>query len=416
MIGPGEILYTESTDWGRDWSEPVNISLSQWDGSTLPAIDIGSDDETHVVWQESYFGEGMAQGLVEIYYTSQGPFHTWTTPISISDATPMESMKPSIGTAVDMSSRILHVVWEDHSPGVGGEPTPYVAYRSHDPVGNTWTPPLGMLPARASGPVTGESPCVAVCGCNVPHVVWQTALPVLSRTPGETPTQAGTEVYYSYDMAPPGGFTPPELLSYTPDAPSILPVISVGQGCALDVAWNEGNGEVVRAHREVAPVWEIWYLESFTASPSMHPSLVTKRVGSPYLPGYDLLWNEEKGEADPAYEILCLHTTGLDPTGIEPGRKPRTIESFVLNAFPVPFSTSTRISFVLEDEREGELAVYNVNGQRVATLIRGRLQAGPHVTCWDGRDRAGVRLAGGVYFVRLTTGKEAATRKVVLLR
>ncbi len=408
MIGTGEIYYTESTDWGWDWSDPVNISLSQWDGSTLPAIDIGSDDETHVVWQETFGGEGIEQSLVEVYYTSKGLLHTWTAPISISDATPMESMKPSIATAVDFSSPILHVVWEDHSPSPIEDPSPYIAYRNHDPIGNTWTPTLDMPPARVSGPVTGTWPSVAVCGCNVPHVVWQTALPMLTST--------DTEVYYSYGSAPPGGFAPPEMLSNTTEAPSRLPVIAVGQGCALDVAWAEGDGEIVRAHREVAPVWESWYLESFTAKSSMNPSLVTKRVGSPYLPGYDLLWNEETGDADPAYKILCLHTSSLDPTGIDPGRKPGAIDGLVLHAFPVPFSTNTQISFVLDDEREGELAVYNVNGQRVATLLRGRLQAGPHVTHWDGRDRAGARLAGGIYFLRLTTEKETGTRKVVLLR
>jgi hypothetical protein len=38
------------------------------------------------------------------------------------------------------------------------------------------------------------------------------------------------------------------------------------------------------------------------------------------------------------------------------------------------------------------------------------------VTAWDGRDDAGARVASGVYFCKLDSGRSALMRKIVLLK
>jgi flagellar hook assembly protein FlgD len=52
----------------------------------------------------------------------------------------------------------------------------------------------------------------------------------------------------------------------------------------------------------------------------------------------------------------------------------------------------------------------------VRALVDGAMAAGLHDVPWDGRDDAGRGVAPGIYFVRLTAGDVAQTRKVARLR
>ncbi|MEW6755228.1 MAG: FG-GAP-like repeat-containing protein [Candidatus Latescibacterota bacterium] len=88
--------------------------------------------------------------------------------------------------------------------------------------------------------------------------------------------------------------------------------------------------------------------------------------------------------------------------------------------YPNPFNGSTVIRFSLPVPGVMELAVYNLAGQRVATLVRGQRPAGTHAVTWDGRDGEGQPLATGVYLCHLRAGGQAGgledTRKVLLAR
>jgi len=86
--------------------------------------------------------------------------------------------------------------------------------------------------------------------------------------------------------------------------------------------------------------------------------------------------------------------------------------------YPNPFNSSTVIRFALPEPQSVELAVYNLTGQRVATLTEGVREAGTYAVGWDGRDDDGRALASGVYLYRLQTGsgQEVEMRKLLLLR
>jgi flagellar hook assembly protein FlgD len=62
------------------------------------------------------------------------------------------------------------------------------------------------------------------------------------------------------------------------------------------------------------------------------------------------------------------------------------------------------------------VAIYDVTGRRLATLVDETLPAGRHSLTWNGRSDAGQSLAPGVYFCRMQTGRFAATRRLLLLR
>jgi hypothetical protein len=84
-------------------------------------------------------------------------------------------------------------------------------------------------------------------------------------------------------------------------------------------------------------------------------------------------------------------------------------------AMPNPFHGSMRMSFVVSDAAgaEVEMSVFDVAGRHVATLARGRYDAGPHVVQWDGRGLDGARARTGMYFVRGRIGSADVTTSVM---
>ena len=61
------------------------------------------------------------------------------------------------------------------------------------------------------------------------------------------------------------------------------------------------------------------------------------------------------------------------------------------------------------------MAIYNLVGQKVRTLVQGLQAAGEHTVEWDGRDSDGQRLESGMYLYRLKTPVFSQTRKMMLL-
>jgi pimeloyl-ACP methyl ester carboxylesterase len=96
------------------------------------------------------------------------------------------------------------------------------------------------------------------------------------------------------------------------------------------------------------------------------------------------------------------------------GRQPTTFD--LQQSFPNPFNGYTIIRFALPQSEIVALAVFNLAGQKVATLVDGTRAAGSHTVRWDGRDDYERQLASGVYLYRMQAGTQVATHKALLLR
>jgi hypothetical protein len=106
------------------------------------------------------------------------------------------------------------------------------------------------------------------------------------------------------------------------------------------------------------------------------------------------------------------------PTSVnEQGEASSVPMSYTLSQnYPNPFNSSTGISFTLPEQGEVQLCVYNLAGQKVATLAQGLRKAGMYTVRWDGRDDTGKELASGVFLYQMRAGKQVNTRKLLLLR
>jgi hypothetical protein len=84
--------------------------------------------------------------------------------------------------------------------------------------------------------------------------------------------------------------------------------------------------------------------------------------------------------------------------------------------YPNPFNPQTTIAFSLAQRANVHLAIYDVNGALVHTLVNGVRPAGPSSASWDGRDMNGALVSSGVYFYKLVAGGFTQTKKMVLLK
>ena len=83
--------------------------------------------------------------------------------------------------------------------------------------------------------------------------------------------------------------------------------------------------------------------------------------------------------------------------------------------YPNPFNPSTIIPYQLPTATHVRLEVFNLLGQRIATLVDGTRPAGFHTATWHATDGSGRAVAAGVYIYRMTVGEERQTGRMVLI-
>ncbi|MGE5399182.1 MAG: CHRD domain-containing protein [Ignavibacteriales bacterium] len=93
--------------------------------------------------------------------------------------------------------------------------------------------------------------------------------------------------------------------------------------------------------------------------------------------------------------------------------KPNTApRSFNLEQnYPNPFNPSTAIRFSVPNMGQVNLSIFNILGEKVATLINENMAAGSYEVKFDAS-----RLASGIYIYRLNAGNNISTKKMMLLK
>jgi hypothetical protein len=99
------------------------------------------------------------------------------------------------------------------------------------------------------------------------------------------------------------------------------------------------------------------------------------------------------------------------------GAAPATTAGFqVFHNFPNPFNPTTSISYLIPQDGEVAIRIYDVRGRIVREIVNERENAGPHVVRWDGRDERLAPAPSGVYFVRIAFKDATRTSKILLLK
>ena len=97
--------------------------------------------------------------------------------------------------------------------------------------------------------------------------------------------------------------------------------------------------------------------------------------------------------------------------GIDDYEFPVPKQMALFQNYPNPFNAATILNYMLPQSGAVTISVYNLLGQRVATIFEGDQQAGQHTITWDATD-----FPTGVYFARLKAGEYSESMKMVLLK
>jgi hypothetical protein len=84
--------------------------------------------------------------------------------------------------------------------------------------------------------------------------------------------------------------------------------------------------------------------------------------------------------------------------------------------YPNPFNPTTVIRYDIPEKCRVRIDIYDPSGKRIATLVDRDQEKGTYEVEWGGMGDTGNSIASGIYFCRLTAGKETISRKMVLLR
>jgi hypothetical protein len=139
----------------------------------------------------------------------------------------------------------------------------------------------------------------------------------------------------------------------------------------------------------------VFYAVIFNSSP----------VGLPYIAGLS------------PDEALFLQQAA-DETVLDVAEEPPSQpESFILfQNYPNPFNSGTMLLFEVKFEGPLELAIYNILGERIRTLVDSNKAAGRHCVRWDCADDKGLPVASGTYFAILVQEEDIKSTKLMLIK
>ncbi len=102
----------------------------------------------------------------------------------------------------------------------------------------------------------------------------------------------------------------------------------------------------------------------------------------------------------------------LTSRSVKAGLAPAAQESVeLIGNFPNPFTVSTTVAYRLTQSQNVELSVWDLSGQRLATLVSGVVSEGRHEVQFQADD-----LPSGTYFLRLQTPNRSVSRKMILAK
>jgi hypothetical protein len=83
--------------------------------------------------------------------------------------------------------------------------------------------------------------------------------------------------------------------------------------------------------------------------------------------------------------------------------------------YPNPFNQLATIPFTMAEESYVDIAIYNVLGERVNTLVHGTLSTGDHTTVWDATNAGNVGAMPGLYFCKMIVKNEVFVKRIELI-
>ncbi len=320
---------------------------------------------------------------------------------------------PILRSIVDVpgdQGRAVRLRWRRHAWDFAGSATPVVSYSIFRQV------QPGQAPAAAARAASREGALALPAGewdllttlAAYGDSAYQTVVPTLCdsnatdfcRTTFVVRAQLQTPTEYS-DSAPDSGWSVDNIV---PGVPTGLTVNAVS-GTA-EIAWDPSPApdfQYFRVYRGQSPDFtpDAGHLVQVTAATSWVDD----------APGGETFYKVTAVDANGNESGPASNTGTVDVNGAAP---PAVLA--LAGVVPNPFRGTTVVHFDLPGRAAVRLAIHDVAGRRVRTLLDQAMTPGRYQRTWNGRDDAGRAVPPGTYFVRLVAGGHSITRPVMLVR
>jgi len=146
------------------------------------------------------------------------------------------------------------------------------------------------------------------------------------------------------------------------------------------------------------------------AMDSLHLRIYALTMDTVYVANIEIRSNDP---ALPAVVVqISLSTMLVGITDLE--EVPTTFDIF--QNYPNPFNPETNIKYQIPRSSDVKLVIYNILGQKVRTLVNGRMDPGRYTVVWNGRNDMGNQVASGIYIYRFEAADFRKTMKLMLLK
>lgn len=116
-----------------------------------------------------------------------------------------------------------------------------------------------------------------------------------------------------------------------------------------------------------------------------------------------------QGNDKTVHQVEEILYSELGTTNVDDGEKP--VKFGLKQNYPNPFNPSTTITYHLEKNEYVKLAVFDILGNEVSTLVEGEVESGEHHVKFNATG-----LSSGIYFYTLRSESQNITRKMILIR
>ena len=128
-------------------------------------------------------------------------------------------------------------------------------------------------------------------------------------------------------------------------------------------------------------------------------------------PEIDYFGNQRPHSIDELVDMGAIESPHAKLTKLSDYTVTKPVDFNLFQNYPNPFNPTTMIGYQLPITNNVELSIYNLLGQKVATLVNERQNAGYHQVEWNATG-----FASGVYYYRIEMGNIVQTRKMIYLK
>lgn len=420
-----KIYYAKSTDDGETWTTPEDISLNEDLSLMKPHIVADTNNNLYVAWD--YNTGNPYQTMI---YIKKHNGTNWEEPVNI---TPVEPESHGNKLVIDYNNRLycfwgkggydiktyykymenniwseticpypgnhywatsniavdeynnLHCIGMYHEEGQSHDEDRVIYFKyEYD---NLWSDKT-FLSKRTAWLYGNE---IDVDNQNLPHVAYR------RKDPNSTGPNDDSTMYRHNN----GVFwTLPELVVNDPAEQRII-IDPYNRVHIIDREKLETGTKLVH-YQKYGGFWQGYIIDTATNSVGM-PSLLK----SDYFLYLVYTYSAEINTGDISFTKYDIVT----------GSKP--IQKSFINTmciYPNPFKTQTTIEFTTTKEQHINLSIYNISGKHIKTLMNENTVRGEYQLIWNGKGKHGKVVNGGLYLVRLQSGRKIVTKTVEYIK